>query len=85
MYEALVAFGGDVLENLQRAKPGSPQFAKARADAPHVIRSLESRSTISIALERPVCPAWRRNAFRRPSGLRSKDSSGLRTPEAPGE
>lgn len=40
MYETLVALGGYLVDDAERAKPGSAGFRKARADAADVIRSL---------------------------------------------
>jgi hypothetical protein len=40
LYETLVVVGGYLLDNVARAKPGSPAMSKARADAAGVVRSL---------------------------------------------
>jgi hypothetical protein len=40
VYETLIVTGGYLLDNVARAKPGSPEMTKARADAAGVVRFL---------------------------------------------
>jgi hypothetical protein len=50
LYETLIVVGGYLLDNVARAKPGSPAMTKAKGDAAGVVRSLTGFRALRVHL-----------------------------------